>query len=70
MTLTQWYRGFPSKPCNFEASKVARFFMGSKDAPQKMHFLGSIQKVSSLDVPRQNAKVAEKPHRLAAPEAK
>jgi len=38
--------------------------MGSTDAPQKMQFLGAIKKVASLDVPRQNAKVAEKPHRF------
>jgi len=57
-------RGFPSKPCNFKASKVASFWMGSKDAPQKMQFLGAIKKVSSLDVPHQNTKVAGKPHRF------
>jgi len=38
--------------------------MGSKDAPQKMQFLGATKKVASLDVPSQNAKVAEKPHRF------
>jgi len=38
--------------------------MGSKDAPQKMQFLGAIQKVASLDTPRQNAKVAGKTHRF------
>jgi len=36
--------------------------MGSKDAPEKMQFLGAIKKVASLDVPNQNAKVAENPH--------
>jgi len=30
--------------------------MGSKDAPQKMHFLGAIKKVASLTPWRQNAK--------------
>jgi len=30
--------------------------MGSKDAPQKMQFLGAIKKVASLDPWRQNAK--------------
>jgi len=38
--------------------------MGSKDAPQKMQFFGAIKKVASLDVPCQNAKVAENPHRF------
>jgi len=38
--------------------------MGSKDAPQKMQLLGAIKKVAGLDVPRQNAEVAEKPHRF------
>jgi len=28
--------------------KVARFLMGSKDAPQKMQFIGEIKKVASL----------------------
>jgi len=37
--------------------------MGSKDAPQKMQFLGAIKKVASLGAFIQNAKVAEKPHR-------
>jgi len=30
--------------------------MGSKDAPQKMEFLGAIKKVAGLDPWRQNAK--------------
>jgi len=30
--------------------------MGSKDAPQKMQFLGAIKKVASLDPWRQNEK--------------
>jgi len=30
--------------------------MGSKDAPQKMHFSGAIKEVTSLDPWRQNAK--------------
>jgi len=38
--------------------------MGSKDAPQKMQFLGAIKSVASLDVPCQNAKVAGNPHRF------
>jgi len=29
-----------------------------------MQFLGAIKKVASVDVPRQNAKVAENPHRF------
>ena len=41
-------RGVKWKHCNIQAPKVARFFMGSKDAPQKMQFLGAIKKVSSL----------------------
>jgi len=44
--------------------------MGSKDAPQKMQFLGAIKKVASLDVPRQNAKVVENSTDSAATEAK
>jgi len=35
--------------------------MGSKDAPQKMQFLGSIKKVASLGAFIQNAKMAENP---------
>jgi len=38
--------------------------MGSKDAPQKMQFLGAIKKVASLGAFIQNEKVAENPHRL------
>jgi len=38
--------------------------MGLKDAPQKMQLLGAIKKVAGLDVPRQNTKVAENPHRF------
>jgi len=33
--------------------------MGSKDAPQKMQFLGTIEKVASLGTWRQNAKWQE-----------
>jgi len=36
--------------------------MSSKDAPQKMRFLGAIKKVASLFAFIQNAKVAEKSH--------
>jgi len=36
--------------------------MGSKDAPQKMQFLGAIKKVASPFAFIQNAKVAEKSH--------
>ena len=38
--------------------------MGSKDAPQKMQFLGVIKKVASLGAFTQKAKVSEEPHRL------
>jgi len=38
--------------------KVASFSMGSKDAPQKMQFLGAIKKVASLGAFIQNAKMA------------
>jgi len=38
--------------------------MASKDAPQKMQFLGSIKKVASLGAFIQNAKMAEKPYRF------
>jgi len=44
------------KLCNFSGSRVAKFLMGSKDAPQKMQFLGAIKKVASLDPWHQNAK--------------
>jgi len=46
----------PLKPWNFSGSRVTKFFMGSKDAPQKMEFLGAIKKVAGLDPWRQNAK--------------
>jgi len=36
--------------------------MGSKDAPQKMQFLGAIKKVASPLAFIRNAKVAEKFH--------
>jgi len=38
--------------------------MCSKDAPQKMQFLGAIKKVASLGAVIKNAKVAENPHRF------
>jgi len=38
--------------------------MGSKNAPQKMQFLGAIKKVANLGAFVQNAKVAENPHRF------
>jgi len=38
--------------------------MGSKNAPRQIQFLCAIKKVASLDVPRQNAKVARKLHRF------
>jgi len=38
--------------------------MGSKDAPQKMQYLGAIKKAASLEVPRQNAEVAGIFHRF------
>jgi len=36
--------------------------MGSKDAPQKMQFLGTIKNAASPSAFIQNAKVAENPH--------
>jgi len=36
--------------------------MGSKDVPQKMKFIGAIEKVASPFAFIQNAKVAEKSH--------
>jgi len=48
--------GVPSKPCNFPGTKVARFLMGSKDAPHKMQFLGAIKKAARLVPLGQNAK--------------
>jgi len=38
--------------------------MASKDAPQKMQFLGAIKKVASLGAVIQNAKMAKKPQRF------
>jgi len=43
-------------------NKLATFCIGSKDAPQKMHFLGATEKVASPFAFIQNAKVAEKSH--------
>jgi len=36
---------FRIQSCNFSGSRVAKFWMGSKDTPQKMQFLGAIKKV-------------------------
>jgi len=44
--------------------------MGSKDAPQKMHFLGAINKVASLVPWRQNAKWRKTPTDLTVTEPK
>ena len=55
----QWYWGVPWKPCNFSGSRLAKFLMGSKDAPQKMQFLGAINKVAGLDPWHQNAKLCK-----------
>jgi len=44
--------------------------MGSKDAPQKMQFLGAIKKVASPFTFIQNAKVAENPTYSTVTEAK
>jgi len=38
--------------------------MVSKDAPQKMQFLGAIKKVASLGAFMQHAKLAETSHRF------
>jgi len=38
--------------------------MGSKDAPQKMQFVGAIKKVASLGAFIPNAKMAETPQRF------
>jgi len=38
--------------------------MGSKEAPQKMQFLGATKKVESQGAFMQNVNVAEKPHRF------
>ena len=43
-------------PCNLSGTKVARFFIGLKDAPQTMQFLGTIKKLASLVPWCQNAK--------------
>jgi len=53
----------------FKAPKVARFYVGSKDAPQKQ-FIAAIKKVASLGAFIQNAKVAENPHRLGCHRSK
>jgi len=44
--------------------------MGSKDAPEKMQFLGSIKKVASLNPWRQNAKWRKPPTDLTVTESK
>jgi len=44
--------------------------MGSKDAPQKIQFLGAIKKVASPSAFIPNAKVAEKSTDSAVTEAK
>jgi len=44
--------------------------MGSKDAPQKMQFLGAIKKVASLVPWRQNAKWRKPPTDLTVTEPK
>jgi len=44
--------------------------MGSKDAPQKMQFLGAIEKVASLGTFIQNAKGPQNPTILAVTEPK
>jgi len=44
--------------------------MGSKDAPQKMQFLGAIKKVASLVLWRQNAKWQKPPTDLTVAEPK
>jgi len=38
--------------------------MGSKGAPQNMHFLGAMKKGASLGACTQNAQVAENPHKF------
>jgi len=40
-------------------TKVARFFISSKDAPQKMQFFGAMKKLASLVLWRQNAEWRE-----------
>jgi len=48
----------------FKRTKLPDFFLtGSKDAPQKMHFLGAIKNVASPSAFIQKAQVAENPHR-------
>jgi len=59
-----------SKPCNFKASKVARFFMGSKDAPQKMQSLGAIKKWQVWTFRAKTQKWRKTPTDSAATEAK
>jgi len=49
-------QGGSMKTCNFPGTTVAIFVMGSKDAPQKIQFVGAIKKVGSLVPWRQNAK--------------
>jgi len=66
----QWYRRVQWKPCNFLGNKVARFLMSSKDAPQKMQFLGTIKKLASLFPRLQNAKWQKTPTESAVIEPK
>jgi len=42
--------------------------MGSKDAPQKMQFLGAIKELASLDVSRQNARSGGKTPQILPPQ--
>jgi len=44
--------------------------MGSKDAPQKMQFLGATQKVASPCALIQNTKTVENPHRFGCHRSK
>jgi len=52
----QWCRRVSQKPCNFWGIKAARFLIGLNDAHKKMQFSGTIKKLASLILWRQNAK--------------
>ena len=56
--------GFHENLVTYKRPKLPFFLFGSKDAPQKMQFLGAIKKVASLGAFIQHAKMAENPQRF------
>jgi len=60
----------PVPTTTFWGTKLPGFFMSSKDAPQKMQFLGTIKKLASLFPMLQNAKWRKTPIISAVTEPK